>query len=159
MCIWEKILGGECVQFILNNIWMIILILFLIVEISTTALVSIWFCIGAIAAWIGDMLNLSFNAQLIIFVVVSLVSLICTRPLFKKLMKPSKDVRTNVDSLINKEAVVTQRIDNLHGNGEVKINGQFWTARSSDGSIIGENSIVVIEKIEGVKLLVKMKGE
>lgn len=74
-------------------------------------------------------------------------------------MKPSNESRTNVNSLIDKEAVVTQKIDNLHGNGEVKINGQFWTARSCDGSIIDENCVVVIEKIEGVKLLVKMKGE
>jgi membrane protein implicated in regulation of membrane protease activity len=122
-------------------------------------LISIWFCVGATAAWIGDMVSLSFNLQLIIFLVVSLISLICTRPLVKKFMKPSNESRTNVNSLIDKEAVVTQKIDNLHGNGEVKINGQFWTARSCDGSIIAENCVVIIEKIEGVKLLVKMKGE
>lgn len=146
-------------EFILNNIWLILLILFLVVEIFTTALVSIWFCVGAAAAWIGDILNLSFNTQLIIFLIISIVSLICTRPLVKKLMKSSNEVRTNVDSLIDKEAVVTQKIDNLHGMGEVKINGQLWTARSCDGSMISEHSVVVIEKIEGVKLLVKMKGE
>ena len=69
-----------------------------------------------------------------------------------------KKTSTNVDTLIGKQAIVTEKIDNLAGTGQVKIDGNLWTARSEGGFIIAEREVVEIVKISGVKLIVKMKG-
>ena len=93
--------------------------------------------------------------QIIFFVAATVILLIFTRPLAVKYIRKTS---TNIDGLVGKQAIVTEKIDNLVGTGQVKIDGNVWTARSENGFIIDEREVVEIVKISGVKLIVKMKG-
>lgn len=137
--------------------WLITFIVLLICELVSSALVSIWFCGGALVAIVANLLSAPFLIQLIIFIIVSAVLLIITRPLAKKILKKDT-LKTNVSSLIGKKAVVTKEIDNTECIGEINVNGQIWSARSFDDEIIKESSNVVIEDIQGVKAIVKQSN-
>lgn len=140
----------------LTVIWVVMLILFLVLEAVTVQLVSAWFAVGALAALIANLCGLNVIWQISLFAVVSAVCLIATRPFVKKLTK-SKIQKTNADRCIGAEAVVTEEINNLESVGQVKVVGNVWTARSSDGSVIPKGSIVIVERMEGVKLIVRNK--
>lgn len=137
-------------------LWAALLAAFLIAEAVTFQLVSIWFSLGALAGLIANVCGLGFAAQIGIFIAVSVVSLIATRPIVKKFTK-AKIQSTNVDRCIGTDAVVIEEIDNLRSVGQVKNDGKIWTARSLDDSVIPENSVVTVKKIEGVKLIVEIK--
>ncbi len=135
-------------------LWFIAIIAFVIIEASTVQFVSIWFAGGALCALIAELLGAGIAVQWIIFVVASAIILTLTRPMVKKLSK--KDVAvTGTDMLIGKTAVMTKDTDNLGDLGEAKVDGKFWTAKSLDGQPIQKDTVVTIEKIEGVKLIVK----
>lgn len=137
--------------------WLITFIVLLVCELVSSALVSVWFCGGALVAIVANLLSAPFLIQLIIFIIVSAVLLIITRPLAKKILKKDT-LKTNVSSIIGKKAVVTKEIDNTECIGEINVNGQIWSARSSDDEIIKESSNVVIEDIQGVKAIVKQSN-
>lgn len=135
------------------QIWLILLVGLLVIEFATTALTTIWFAAGALAALICALAGGPVWLQVLLFAVVSVILLVLTRPLALRLR--NKTVRTNADSLIGKEAVVTERIDNLHSTGSVTVNGQVWTARSvNQEHTIEKDEVVMIRAIEGVKLIV-----
>lgn len=135
-------------------VWLGILAVAVIAEIATTQLVSIWFAIGALAAFFTALAGVEqIWIQIIVFVIVSAVAVAVTRPLVKKMIN-KKAEPTNADMVIGKVGVVTERIDNLAPSGLVKVNGSVWTARTPDGSVIEENEKVIIKEISGVKLLV-----
>lgn len=134
--------------------WIALLIVLVIVEAVTAQLVTIWFAAGAAAAIIAELLNSPPWLQWLIFIIVSVVTLIATRPLVRKATK-QKIQPTNADRCIGQTAVVTEEIDNIAGKGQVHVNGITWTARSADGSVIEKDRKVTVEKIEGVKLIVK----
>ena len=136
-------------------VWAIAIVVFGVLEGMTTQLVSIWFVLGAIAALIASLCSASFPVQVIIFVAVTVISLIATRPIVKKRIN-TKFEKTNADRCIGDNAVVVEEINNLEAKGQVKTDGKIWTARSSDGSVIPENTVVTVEKIDGVKLIVKI---
>lgn len=141
--------------------WFGLAILLLVVELLTTDLVSIWFSaasllVGALVAIFPD---LPIAWQFVIFVFSSAGLLLATRPLVNRFLNFSRAKDTNLDRLIGKVAVVTERIDNLSATGAVRIGGLVWTARSLDGDVIEIDSYVTFEKIEGNKALVKKKGE
>lgn len=135
-------------------IWLALLIVFAITEGVTVALVSIWFMGGALAALIAALCGAELWVQVVLFFAVSILLLLCLRPLSKRLIKQKK-VATNADSNIGKEAVVTERIDNLQGSGAVRISGVEWSARSADGSEIKKGAVVRVLRIEGVKVCVE----
>ena len=135
-------------------IWLALLIVFAITEGVTVALVSIWFMGGALAALIAALCGAELWVQVVLFFAVSILLLLCLRPLSKRLIKQKK-VATNADSNIGKEAVVTERIDNLQGSGAVRISGVEWSARSADGSEIEKGAVVRVLRIEGVKVCVE----
>lgn len=137
-------------------IWGALIILFGIFEAATAQLVSIWFVFGAIASLVASLLNATVIVQIIVFVVVSVLALIATRPIVKKHLN-TKTVRTNADRILGREAIVIEQIDNISSVGQVKVDGNVWSAKSVDNTTIPIDSIVTIEKIEGVKLLVKLK--
>ena len=141
------------------QIWLIAIALLLLVEFATSALTTIWFVGGAVIALICAFLGGPVWLQVILFVAGSIVLLFLTRPLAVKLMNKGA-VRTNADSLIGKEAVVTEKIDNLLSTGAVQINGQVWTARSVNPEHkIEKDEIVMVGAIEGVKLIVGKRIE
>ena len=147
---------AEISQNMIYLIWAVAIIVFGLFEAVTAQMVSIWFVVGAIAALIASFLNVPFIAQVIIFVAVTILALVITRPLVKKYIHPRKE-RTNADKVIDQIGIVVEDIDNINATGQVKVEGKIWTARSIDNSLIPSDKEVVIEKIEGVKLLVKEK--
>ncbi|MBQ4487163.1 MAG: NfeD family protein [Oscillospiraceae bacterium] len=128
-------------------IWIVVLVIAAIAEAVTTALVSIWFCIGAIAAAITAGLGAPVFFQLIVFVAVSVLALIVTKPLVNKLMPADKYIYTNGENDIGKRAVVVEAIDTENGTGRVKFGDIDWGARSVDGDPIKVGQIVeIVEK-------------
>ncbi len=136
-------------------VWLGLMIAFVIVELATPQLVSIWFALGSLGAMIAASLSASLWLQLIVFVAVSGIMVFVTRPLYKKIIM-AKQVPTNTDRLIGQTAVVTEDIDNLDAKGAVKVCGQIWTARSANDEKIPADTRVTVERIEGVKLIVKI---
>ncbi len=139
-------------------VWAVAIVLFAVFEAVTTQLVSIWFLLGAIAALIAALFHLDFWIQILIFISVTAVALIGTRPLVKKKLN-TKIEKTNADRCIGQDAVVIEEINNIATTGQVKADGKVWTARCVNSNcIIPEGSVVKIEKIEGVKLIVSPKS-
>lgn len=140
-------------------IWLLLVILLLVIEILTMGLTTIWFAGGAMAAFISTFFGAGAAAQRSIFIILSLVLLVITRPIAVSYMKGGK-TKTNADSLIGRVALVTGDIDNLAQSGEVMIADISWTARSrEDGCVIPSGSRVKICGIEGVKLIVEKTEE
>ncbi len=138
-------------------IWLIAAAVLIIMEIISLGLTTIWFAGGALVAALMAYLGLHWIIQVLIFAVVSLLLLLFTRPLaVKHLMKEPE--KTNVEGLIGKTGYVTKTINNLKAEGEVKLNGMEWTARSKDDEVIEENEEVIVEEISGVKLVVSKKN-
>ena len=135
--------------------WLIASAVFLLVEIMTLGLTSIWFAGGAVVAAITALFGVPFWVQMLIFIVVTFLLFALTRPVAKRYLN-SKVQKTNTDALIGQTALVTQDIDNLNAKGQVKVEGQIWTARSiSDDVQLHEGQKVMIESISGVKVIVK----
>lgn len=135
-------------------IWLALAVIMAIVEATTVQLVSIWFAIGGAAACVTSLITDNVVIQAAVFVAVSAIALIVTRPLVKK-MKQRGAEPTNADRYIGKTAVVVTAIDNQNAEGMVKVDNQKWTARSESGEIIPEGATVTVTAIEGVKLIVK----
>lgn len=145
------VLGGKCMAIF----WLILFAIFLVVELFTMGLTTIWFAGGALItaliAWIGGPVWL----QIVIFIVCSVLLLIFTRPIAVKYFNKSR-TRTNADRAIGEHAVVTEKIDNLNGTGRASINGVDWRSRSQKDEIQFEiGQTVTVEKIEGVTAIVK----
>ena len=137
-------------------IWVVAIVVFAILEAITAQLVSVWFIAGSIAALISKWLGAPFYVQLIVFVAVSAITLILTRPLIKKHLKP-KNEPTNADRVIGQTGVVIEKIDNMSAVGQVKVDGQIWSARCIDDTTVDEGKQVEIKRIDGVKLIVAEK--
>ena len=133
--------------------WIVVAAVMAIVEGVTMGLVSVWFIIGAAAALIAAFFAVPFPLQVLIFVVVSLISLLLIRPLTKKYIS-SKAESTNSDRIIGQEALVVKDITELEP-GQVKVLGQIWTAKSKSGEPLCEGEVVEVAAIEGVKAVVQ----
>ena len=137
-------------------LWAVALVAFLIIEGATAQLVTIWFAAGALVSLIAAVFKAPFWLQVVLFVGVSAITLFATWPIVKKI-RNRKAESLNADRVIGQTAVVTETIDNIEGTGSVKIDGVAWTARTADQSRIEAGKQVTIEKIEGVKVIVKEK--
>lgn len=136
--------------------WLVVVGFFVVFEVLTDQIVSIWFAVGAVAATFASVGDLDLIAQLSAFLFVSILSLAIGKPFVKKYVH-AKVVPTNADRCIGEQALVIQDIDNIKQQGEVNIKGAIWTARSVNGEVIAKDSIVIIDAIEGVKLMVHSK--
>ena len=141
----------------MTALWLGAMIVLLIVEALAPGLVSIWFALGALAAMISSMLGAPLWLQLVWFFLVSVVSLLLTRPLAKKYVN-GRAVPPNADMAIGKDCVVTETIDNVRGTGAVSVGGKIWTARMASPEGRAEKGTVLrAVRIEGVKLIVEEK--
>ena len=138
--------------------WLIGVVVLLAIELLTMGLTTIWFAGGALAAFCVTVLGAGRLLQVIVFLAVSFLLLFFTRPLATKFFNKQR-IKTNTDSLLGKAAKVTKEIDNFNQKGTVVVNGMEWSARAEDNTIIKEGERVQIQKIEGVKLIVKLKEE
>ena len=136
-----------------SAVWLALLLFFAVAEAATIALVSIWFAAGALAALLATIFTNDIWIQILLFVVVSAVTMAVVRPLARKYVLPHR-VPTNADRVIGREGVITQAVDNLAPAGVVVVAGMAWTARSDSGENIPEGTVVTVRRIEGVKLFV-----
>ena len=134
-------------------IWLILLVVFLAVEASTVTMVSLWFAAGAVTAMAVSLLGGAVWLQILVFLAVSAVLLPALRPLVRKHITP-KISATNVDAVIGTKGLVTVTIDNVAAAGRVKLGGMEWSARSVNGDMIPEGTLVRVDRIEGVKVFV-----
>ncbi len=135
-------------------VWLSVLALLIVGEAVTVGLTFIWFAVGAAGGLIVALFHGSLLLQLLVFLVLSGISLVLVRPMAKKFLQTSVSP-TNADLVIGKTAVVTQTIDNMTGEGQVSISGQIWSARSEHGVVIPADTTVKILRIEGVKVFVE----
>ncbi len=139
--------------------WLIALAVFLVIEIITLGLTTIWFAGGSLIAFIASVLGASVPVQILLFLVISIVLLIFTRPLVEKYLNNSR-IKTNVNSMEGKEGKVTEEIDNFNQKGTVVIGGLEWTARSSDDHVtIPEGAKVVVKEVQGVTAIVSVSSD
>ncbi len=134
--------------------WLTVFIVLLLLEICTVNLVSIWFAIGAFVSFFAAFFTDNVIIQMVVFIIISGLTLFVTKPFVKRVK--SKKIMTNLDRVIGMEAIVTEDISKLHV-GEVKVDGKRWSAKSNEN--ISKGEIVEVEKIDGVKLIVKKKED
>ena len=135
------------------QIWLIASGVFLIAEVFTVSFLVFWLSIGALLAMLVSFFTTNVVVQMTVFVISSGLLIFATR-LVNKLAK--KDVvSTNVYSIIGKRAIVVEDIDNNTGRGQIKVDGEIWSAKTQEQHSIPKGSEVEIESINGVKAYVK----
>lgn len=140
-------------------LWLVALVLFIVIEIATMGLTTIWFAGGALVAVIAAGLSVPFVLQVVLFFAVSLVLLYFTRPMAMKYFNKDR-IRTNAESLVGKQAIVISEINNSQGIGQVTVGGMEWSARTTENDVqLPVGSVVNIVAINGVKLIVEERRE
>ena len=134
--------------------WLMTFVVLLVIEIVTLGLTTVWFALGAIAAFLAAYVGASILVQIIVFLIISIVLLIVTRPIVMKHFNQKRE-RTNAESLIGQKAIVIETIDSIHGVGRVEVNGMEWSAKTDESDVIEKDTIVSIKGIQGVKLIVE----
>ena len=137
------------------QIWLLIAGFFLILEIMTFGFLVFWFAISALITMIFSFFIESVVAQVVIFILLSTILLFATKPFVEKITHKDKAVKTNAFSIEGKVAKVIKPIDPIEGTGQIKLNGEVWSAKSFNDTYIDQDTEVVIEKIDGVKAIVK----
>ena len=139
--------------------WLVAFVILIGIEAATMALTTIWFAGGAVFAFFAAVLGFSIQTQLVVFLIVSFILLLFTRPLAMRFVN-RETVKTNVDGLIGRRAKVITKIDNNEPSGATAVDGQEWTARSMDDAVtIPVGTHVVIKEVRGVKLIVEPVSE
>lgn len=135
--------------------WLIVAGLFFVGEIFTLGFLIFWFGIGALFAMIVSFFTTNIIIQTTVFLVTSTIFILATKPLVKKFVDVKK-TNTNVFSIIGKKALVIKDIDPIHSSGQIKLNGEVWSAETENDEIIKKGSEVEVLKINGVKAIVKL---
>lgn len=135
-------------------VWLLLAVLFLIIESMTLGLTTIWFAAGAVVAFISALLGVNIFFQVVCCLITSFVLLIVTRPLALKYLN-KMITKTNIDAVIGKTARVVYPVNNAQGTGRVLVGHMEWAAKSSDDlAIFKRDDLVIVERIEGVCLVV-----
>lgn len=137
------------------TIWLIAAAVLFVIEAITLGLTTIWFAGGAVGAAIVAMFGANIVVQIIVFLVISVILLIFTRPLVKKRLN-NRTEKTNIDAVIGQEGIAETDISE-YAPGQVRVDGKMWTAVCEKGNI-SKNSIVIIKSIKGVTLTVEVKN-
>lgn len=134
--------------------WLILAVAMAVVEALTVQLVSIWFAAGAVAACIASLFSENILVQVGVFVAVSAVALLVTRPLVSRMKKHGTEA-TNADKYIGMSGVTLSEIDNEKAAGQVRVGSSVWSAKSADGFVIPPDTKIKVRDIQGVKLIVE----
>ena len=133
--------------------WLIAMVVFLLFELATVALTTIWFAAGAVVAGIASLFCDSLFIQFIVFLVVSVITLVMFRPSVTKKFN-EKTNKTNVDEWIGKRVRIVEKVDNKMNSGCAVLNGQEWTARAQDDNVTFDvGGMATVASISGVKLI------
>lgn len=137
-------------------LWLVVFLVLIVIEAITLGLTTIWMAGGALVAAAASALGAQIWLQFVLFVAVSVVLFVFTRPIAVKHFNKER-TKTNVEEMAGKHAVVTEAIDNLRGTGQVEVSGMQWTARSSqEGITIDKGREVEIVEVRGVKVICKV---
>ena len=140
-------------------VWLAILVILVVIELLTMGLTTIWFAGGALVAACISIPGTPLALQILVFLVVSALLLYFTRPVAVKYFNRDR-VRTNVESMVGRQAIVISEINNIEGTGQVNTGGMEWTARSSyHNVVIPVGAVVTILGVDGVKLIVEERKE
>jgi membrane protein implicated in regulation of membrane protease activity len=134
-------------------IWVILMVILAVIEAFTLGLTTIWFAIAALVMVFLSFLPIPFIVQFFIFLAISAVLLFFTRPIAIEKFKAGRE-KTNVDSLVGQHALVMKKITEFD-KGEVKLNGQIWSAKTEGGAEINEGTKCEVIRIEGAHAVVK----
>lgn len=135
--------------------WLILAGMFLILEIITVGFLVFWFSVGALVAMVASFFTNNIIAQASIFVIASTILLFATRPFVAKITKKDEEVKTNAYSIEGKTAKVIVDVDPIDGQGQIKVGGEVWSAKSYNDTVIPKDTEVLVEKIDGVKAIIK----
>ena len=135
-------------------VWLILAGIFVIAEIATVGFLIFWLSLGSLCAMVTSFFTDNLIIQTAVFVVTSALFILCTRPLAKKLEKTDNNLTTNAFSIIGKKAIVVKEINPTLGVGQIKVDGQVWSAKSNGKAVISEGTEVSILSIDGVKAVV-----
>lgn len=135
--------------------WLIAAGIFFIIEMATIGFLVFWLGIGSLLAMVTSFITDSILIQVIVFVITSTLLLIFTRPLVNKFIKVPKEVKTNAYSIIGKKGIVVRAINNTEGDGQIKVDGEVWSAKSNIDEIIPKDTEIEIVDIDGVKAVVQ----
>ena len=140
-------------------VWLLILVALVVIELISMGLTTIWFAGGAFVAALTSLIGFSVWGQIIAFLVVSLLLLFFTRPIAVKYFNKDR-IKTNVEGLVGRQAIVIGEIDNVKGVGRVAVGGQEWSARTRDDETkLPVGSVADVVGIHGVKLIVEERKE
>ncbi len=142
-----------------STTWLILVVVLLLIEIVTLGLTTLWFAGGALVAFVASLLGAPLVVQIVLFIVVSIVLLLVTRPLAVKYFNKDR-IRTNVESMIGVQGIVISEIDNLQGTGQVTVGRQEWSAKAKNNQQkfkVGD--VVNVVDVQGVKLIVEESKE
>ena len=135
--------------------WLVVMVALIVIELATLGLTTIWFACGALVAVVAAAMDAPLLLQILMFVVVSFAVLLAVRPIAVKYFNKDR-TRTNIESMIGRQAIVVSEIDNMQGIGQVTVNGMEWSARSTINELkIAVGHVVVIRAVDGVKLIVE----
>ena len=135
--------------------WLVVMVALIVIELATLGLTTIWFACGALVAVVAAAMDAPLLLQILMFVVVSFAVLLAVRPIAVKYFNKDR-TRTNIESMIGRQAIVVGEIDNMQGIGQVSVNGMEWSARSTINELkIAVGRVVVIRAVDGVKLIVE----
>ncbi len=148
----EFLQSNESLYWIMFSIWLGIFIITLFMEINTADLTIIWFCIASLVAFILALFGIPYVIQIVVFIILSFILLLATKPLTKNMMNKTL-IRTNADRIISTIGIVTKTI-NPDDIGEVKVGSEYWRAISADNTLINEDEKVVIISFSGNKVVV-----
>ena len=140
-------------------VWLVLLVILIVIELITMGLTTIWFAGGALAAALVSIPGTPVVLQAIVFLIVSLVLLFFTRPVAVKYFNKDR-VRTNIEGMIGRQAIVVSEINNIEGIGQVNTGGMEWSARSSCHNVVlPVGAVVTVLGVDGVKLIVEERKE
>lgn len=140
-------------------VWLVLLVILIVIELITMGLTTIWFAGGALAAALVSIPGTPIVLQVIVFLIISLVLLFFTRPVAVKYFNKDR-VRTNIEGMIGRQAIVVSEINNVEGIGQVNTGGMEWSARSSYHNVVlPVGAVVTVLGVDGVKLIVEERKE
>ena len=138
--------------------WLGMFVVLLLIEIATVELTTIWFAGGTLVAFLATYLGANLVIQIVLFLLVSILLLVFTRPIAIKYFNSERH-RTNADRVIGQKVVVKECINSIQGSGKVEINGMEWSAKAEQQEEIQVGTVVVVKEIQGVKVIVEKEEE
>lgn len=138
------------------HIWIIIALIFVIIEMFTSGFAVMCISIGCLFGAVASAIDWELKWQLLVFAIGTALAFMTVRPLvYKFFYNKSHEVKTNMDALVGRKALVTERIEGELHPGRVKVDGDDWKAVSLEAEAIEVGEAVEITALNSVIVTVK----